>query len=181
MKRNSNMPENNSESSNQINGIHLPSFFEPVISNANLYRNIFPDVSPFNQHLINNLTTSLFLEHQNVWSKLITDLGLNSSLVDQNVSFLDKNVNPAEKKRKKKAYSISDLIQRTNDLPLNLSKSKNGLNSQTLSKMSPQSVQNFRKEKSFVNESFLEIGTKEINLIENKLKIPLRLGYCFYF
>lgn len=177
MNRNSNMPENSSESSSQKNGSHLPSFFEPLISNDSLYQNIFTDVSPFNQHLINNLTTSLFLEHQNVLSKLITDLGLSTSLVAQNLSFLDTNVKSPEKKRKKISYSINDLIQQSNDLPVNLTKPKNGLSSQDLlSKMSPKPNNNLKKENSHLKESKYELGNNEINLIESKLKVPLRFG-----
>ncbi|RNA26940.1 Methyl- binding domain [Brachionus plicatilis] len=174
MKRNFDAPEPKPDSSNHVNGTHLSSIFNP---NTGLFQNMFTDVSAFNQHLINNLTTSLFLEQQNVWSKLIADLGLGSSLMTQNFSLLDSNAKPCEAKKAKNSFSISDIIQQSEDSPLNLSKTKNGVNSLTsLSKKSPEPAQNRTNDAS---ENQNESVNRDLNLIESKLRLALKIGYRF--
>lgn len=170
MKRNLDAPEQKPDCSNHINGAHIPSFFNPILSNSRNFLNGFSDVSAFNQHLISNLTTSLFMEQHNVWSKLISDLGLGSSFINQNYPLLDSNLRPCEEKRKKNSFTISDLIQNSDDLPLNIRKEKNEINSH-VSKLSPETTLNIRKkeENEYVN--------KECNLIESKLRLPLKYGY----
>ncbi|CAF0997381.1 unnamed protein product, partial [Brachionus calyciflorus] len=167
--------------SNHTNGFDFTNYLNPLISNPNLFPSIFTDPNSFNQHLIANLASSLFLQQQNCWSKFLTDLALAQTTTTSSPSIYKPEIPKNDVKKPKNSFSINDLIncddtkkETTDETPLNLTTtSSRELNTQLSCFISNQDKQLKPK----IPEVKFESYNKNIGLIEEKMKQPLRFNF----
>ena len=176
------------QTQNQNGAAHLAAFINPLLSNSSLFPGMFADANSFNQHLINNLASSLFLQ-QNVWSKFLADLTLGSSLLAQApmAAPQPKAETKTESKKPKNSFSINDIIngtmnqiRKSDTEPLNLSTSTRNLNTSNTPTASPKLESPKPKQIDFkpkVADPKVDLFKKKFCQIEEKLKLPLRFNF----